>query len=164
MAHKNDNQRTLAIIVIVAFICICGGAFLFLRGNISLGNSAAAQKQEYEQQKAIARKKYGDVSSSESQEAKSSSTTDNSNTTSSQSSSTKAYSSSTSTTDTDNESSADTNYTTYIVKSGDTLSAIATKYNITVDKLTEINDLESKVISVGQSLKVPATQTQDSQE
>jgi len=47
---------------------------------------------------------------------------------------------------------------TYTVKSGDTLSAIAKKYNTTVDALVQLNGIKNKnVISVGQVLKVTAT-------
>lgn len=155
MFPKNTKNQVLFSIVIVIFL-ICGAIFLFLKGNFvtPFSTSATAQKQEYEQQKAIARQKYGDVTSSESSQKKASSE-------STSSSSTKQTSSSETTKNTaDEDSESNTNYTTYIVKSGDTLSAIATKYNLTVDELSKLNDLESKVISVGQALKVPVTQNQ----
>ena len=52
--------------------------------------------------------------------------------------------------------------TTYTVKAGDTLSAIANKYNTTVEKLASINNISNpNLISVGQVLKLkgeaPAT-------
>ena len=46
-------------------------------------------------------------------------------------------------------------YDTYIVKSGDNLYAIARKYGVTVDKLKEINNLSSNLLSIGQKLLVP---------
>ena len=47
-----------------------------------------------------------------------------------------------------------TKETTYIVKKGDTLYSIASKFNISVIKLKEINNLKSNIISVGQELIV----------
>ncbi len=46
-------------------------------------------------------------------------------------------------------------YDTYVVKSGDNLYAIARRYGITVDKLKDINNLSSNLLSVGQKLLVP---------
>ena len=46
-------------------------------------------------------------------------------------------------------------YDTYIVKSGDNLYAISRKYGISVDKLKDINNLSSNLLSVGQKLLVP---------
>ena len=48
----------------------------------------------------------------------------------------------------------DNDYLIYVVKKGDSLYSIAKKYNMSVQKLIEINDLKSNVISVGQQLKV----------
>ncbi len=48
-------------------------------------------------------------------------------------------------------------FDTYIVKSGDNLYAIARRYGITVDKLKDINNLSSNLLSVGQKLLVPKT-------
>jgi LysM repeat protein len=44
----------------------------------------------------------------------------------------------------------------YAVQSGDTLSAIATAFGVTVPRLKEINQLKSDVIRVGQKLTIPA--------
>lgn len=46
---------------------------------------------------------------------------------------------------------------TYTVKSGDTLYAIANKYNTTVDHLKKINNLTSNNLSIGQILKLSTT-------
>ena len=46
-------------------------------------------------------------------------------------------------------------YDTYIVKSEDNLYAIARKYGISVDKLKDINNLSSNLLSIGQKLLVP---------
>ena len=43
----------------------------------------------------------------------------------------------------------------YIVQNGDTLYGIARKYNTTVDKLKEINNLTSNTLQIGQVLKIP---------
>ena len=43
---------------------------------------------------------------------------------------------------------------TYKVKSGDSLSNIAIKYNTTVSKLKSLNGLKSDLIRVGQTLKI----------
>ncbi len=48
----------------------------------------------------------------------------------------------------------DNDYLIYVVKAGDSLYSIAKKYNMTVDKLIEINNLKNNIISVGQQLKV----------
>lgn len=42
----------------------------------------------------------------------------------------------------------------YIVQKGDSLYKIANKYNTTVDKLKEINNLSSNLLSIGQKLKI----------
>ena len=54
------------------------------------------------------------------------------------------------------ESSADV----YTVKSGDTLSGIAAKYNTTYQKLAEYNNISNpNKISVGQKIKIPGNRT-----
>ena len=45
--------------------------------------------------------------------------------------------------------------TTYTVQPGDTLYAIARKYNTTVDAIKNVNNLTSNTLSVGQVLKIP---------
>lgn len=46
-------------------------------------------------------------------------------------------------------------YIEYIVKKGDNLSTIANKYNTTVNKLIELNNLSTTVIQINQKLKIP---------
>lgn len=48
-----------------------------------------------------------------------------------------------------------TEYDTYIVKSGDSLWSIASKYGTTVNNLKDINNLNSNLLSIGQRLLVP---------
>ena len=45
----------------------------------------------------------------------------------------------------------------YIVKSGDTLYSIARKYNLSVDELKKLNNLNSNSLSIGQKLKISTT-------
>ena len=47
----------------------------------------------------------------------------------------------------------------YTVKSGDTLYSIAKKFNIPVDKLKNINNLNSNMLSIGQKLKIKESDT-----
>lgn len=54
-----------------------------------------------------------------------------------------------------NDISTDDNYDVYVVKSGDTLWGIASKYNTSVDKIKDINNLNSNNLSIGQKLLVP---------
>ena len=53
--------------------------------------------------------------------------------------------------------SSATSTDTYTVKSGDTLYAIANKYNTTVDALKSLNNLTSNSLSIGQTLKIPSS-------
>ena len=50
----------------------------------------------------------------------------------------------------------------YIVKKGDSLWSIATKYEITVNELKEYNNLKTNLITVGQVLKIPEVSTENS--
>lgn len=53
---------------------------------------------------------------------------------------------------------SNTSNVTYTVKSGDTLSAIASKYGTTYQKLAEYNSISNpNIISVGQVIKIPNT-------
>ena len=49
------------------------------------------------------------------------------------------------------------NSITYTVEKGDTLSGIARKFNTTVNKLKELNNLNSDLIHLGQVLLIPTT-------
>lgn len=44
---------------------------------------------------------------------------------------------------------------TYIVKRGDTLYSIAKIYNTTINKIKEVNNLTSNILSIGQELIIP---------
>ncbi|AND42279.1 LysM peptidoglycan-binding domain-containing protein [Cytobacillus oceanisediminis] len=55
-------------------------------------------------------------------------------------------------------SSAPSGNSVYVVKSGDTLSGIASKHKTTVNQLKALNNLNSDLILVGQKLKVQAVQ------
>lgn len=46
---------------------------------------------------------------------------------------------------------------TYIVKSGDTLYAIANTYGTTVDAIKELNNLTNNMLSIGQNILIPET-------
>ena len=52
----------------------------------------------------------------------------------------------------------DTNIT-YIVKRGDTLYSIATQYGVSVNDLRNYNNLTSDLLSIGQQIKIPSSQT-----
>ena len=55
------------------------------------------------------------------------------------------------------------NTSIYTVQRGDTLYGIATKYNLTVDQLKELNNLTSNNLSVGQQIIVPSTNNNEEQ-
>lgn len=46
-------------------------------------------------------------------------------------------------------------YNTYIVKTGDSLYSIANRFNTTVDKIKELNNLTSNLLSVNEQLLIP---------
>ena len=52
-------------------------------------------------------------------------------------------------------------YFDYVVSSGDTLYAIARRYNTSVDQIKSINNLTSNTLSVGQVLKIPINQEEN---
>ena len=53
------------------------------------------------------------------------------------------------------EKPIESEYDKYTVKKGDTLYSISKKYNISVDELKKINNIESNVLSINQVLNVP---------
>lgn len=54
----------------------------------------------------------------------------------------------------DENPASDPKYTTLIVKGGDSLYKIAKQFNMTVEELMELNELDSPALSIGQELKV----------
>ncbi len=57
--------------------------------------------------------------------------------------------------DNDNNDNNNNANDTYIVKSGDTLYSIASRFNTTVDAIKVLNNLTNNIIKVGQVLKIP---------
>jgi len=57
------------------------------------------------------------------------------------------------------ETTATSNNITHTVVAGDTLYSLANKYNTTVDALKKNNQLTSDVLSLGQALTIPSTQS-----
>uniref|UniRef100_A0A7V5XFM3 Peptidoglycan endopeptidase n=1 Tax=Thermodesulfobacterium geofontis TaxID=1295609 RepID=A0A7V5XFM3_9BACT len=53
------------------------------------------------------------------------------------------------------EQSLNLKYIPYLVKKGDTLYSIAKKYDVSVEEIKKINDIQDNSISVGQILKIP---------
>lgn len=51
-------------------------------------------------------------------------------------------------------------YFQYTVQKGDSLYAISKKYNTTVEKIKELNNLTSNTLSIGQILKIPSSNTE----
>ena len=51
----------------------------------------------------------------------------------------------------------------YIVKKGDTLYSIASRYNITVNELKRLNNLSTNSLSIGQLIKLPGNLTDENQ-
>ncbi len=49
----------------------------------------------------------------------------------------------------------------YVVQSGDTLYAIARRYNTTVDSIKQVNNLTSNTLTIGQVLKIPTSNPVD---
>ena len=52
------------------------------------------------------------------------------------------------------------NYSTYIVKAGDSLYKIASLYQTSVNNIKDLNNLTSNTLSIGQELKIPANSNQ----
>lgn len=154
--HKRKNTfkiiRAAVIVLVIAVICILGFKRDFVQGRLasSFGNNAEIQKREYNKQREIAKRKYGEY-----KEPKGDSKKVSSSSVASSSSESSVSSSSSSTKKNKGE------YTTYTVKSGDYLSTIASKYGTTTQELMDLNDLTSGTINPGQELKVPANSSND---
>jgi len=52
----------------------------------------------------------------------------------------------------------------YIVKSGDTLYQIASRFNTSVDRIKQLNNLSSNALTIGQELIIPKEETKDEEE
>ena len=50
-------------------------------------------------------------------------------------------------------------YITYIVKAGDNLYAIGRSYGLSVDELMKFNNLNTNILTIGQTIKIPTTDT-----
>lgn len=105
----------------------------------TFGDSAKYQKEEYEKQKALATKKYGPAKQSSQISKKG----DPSSQKKSSASSLK-------------ESEKTTEYVNYTVRSGDSLTAIAMRYGVSVQDLIQINDLPANGrVAAGEVLRIP---------
>jgi len=60
-----------------------------------------------------------------------------------------------------NEEIPDNEEVVYMVKKGDSLYSIAKTYNTTVDAIKTLNNLNSNLLSIGQILKIPSTESKD---
>lgn len=54
---------------------------------------------------------------------------------------------------------ADTGFTEYVVRSGDTLWLLAQRFGTTVDAIMRLNGLTSDMLNIGQVLKIPSSST-----
>lgn len=59
-----------------------------------------------------------------------------------------------------NADTSTTDYVIYSVKVGDNLYSIAKKNNVTVNQIKELNNLTSDLLSIGQQLKIPISNTE----
>ena len=50
-------------------------------------------------------------------------------------------------------------YITYIVKAGDNLYAISRNYGLSVDELMKFNNLNTNILNIGQTIKIPTSKT-----
>lgn len=60
-----------------------------------------------------------------------------------------------------NSSPPNVSYIIYTVKVGDTLYAIAQKYNVSVEKIKMENNLTNNTLTIGQKLKIPVEEHED---
>nr|WP_054757993.1 LysM domain-containing protein [Liquorilactobacillus satsumensis] len=162
MTRKRSQKKNLKWLWggVVLAVVVVAVAFLGLRSNVVRahlqnsfgGDTAQHQKSEYKKQQSLARKKYGTqqiaTSASTSSSAQNKQASKAKTVTTASSSSAKQA------------STQKSQYQYYVVHAGDTLSAIATKYQTTTSELMQLNSLEDGgAISSGTTLKVPTTST-----
>ncbi len=63
-----------------------------------------------------------------------------------------------------NNNEQNPNLNTYTVQKGDSLSLIASKFNTTVEKLKELNNLTSNLIIIGEILKIPTNNNNEEEQ
>lgn len=63
-----------------------------------------------------------------------------------------------------NEDTSTENYVVYTVKVGDNLYTIAKKYNVSVNDIKNLNRLTSDLLSIGQTLRIPVVNFDESEE
>jgi len=56
------------------------------------------------------------------------------------------------------EEKRSSNYILYEVKRGDTLAGIARQFNVSIDEIIKLNNLQSPTLYAGQTIKIPASQ------
>ena len=56
---------------------------------------------------------------------------------------------------------SDSNYLTYTVRNGDSLYRIANTYDVTIDEIIALNNLNTTLLSVGQVLRIPFNNMSD---
>ena len=61
--------------------------------------------------------------------------------------------------DTGNDNATNDKFSTYTVKSGDTLYSISRKLNVSVDEIKKANNLTNNLLTVGQILQIPTDKT-----
>ncbi|MCP9329731.1 LysM peptidoglycan-binding domain-containing protein [Liquorilactobacillus satsumensis] len=159
MTRKRSQKKNLKWLWgVVLAVVVVAVAFLGLRSNVvrahlqnSFGDTAQHQKSEYKKQQSLARKKYGTQQTATS--ASTSSSAQNKQVSKAKTVTTASSSSA------KQASTQKSQYQYYVVHAGDTLSAIATKYQTTTSELMQLNSLEDGTISSGTTLKVPTTST-----
>lgn len=159
MARKKSHGISKKLVVnitalfFIIIICYVGGTNSFIQNKVAsiFDNTANSQKLEYQKQQRIAQKKYGKSDGSqkkliESSSAETIASTESSSTSTKKISETKASLTST---------SSSIAYKSYVVESGDTLSSIANKFNTTVTKIMNVNNLSTGTINARSTLRVP---------
>lgn len=144
--HKQNKGLKVGRQLLLGLICVVLlSVFAWQNETIKsrminiFGDNAKYQKEAYEKQKALAAKKYGPTKQSSQTSKKEATTSQKESSVSSLKKSKKA-----------------TKYVTYTVRSGDSLTEIATRYGTSVQELIKINDLPAtgRVVA-GEILKIP---------